>query len=123
MLIPIQEASEGMILREPVKDTIGRTLLHAGATLAGRHIEKLEAWGIEMLDIEPIDAGKQAGLLLGNLGEAAATEFREKLGPLLDERFQGTEDDPLMADLRKLAEEYILQNPAAWDFVRVEEDS
>ncbi len=123
MLIQIQEATEGMILREPVKDTIGRILLHAGATLAARHIEKLQSWGIEMIDIEPVDSGEDAGLLLGNLGETAAAEFREKLGPLLDARFKGTGEDPLMQDLRELAEEYILQNPAAWDFVQMEDDS
>ncbi len=121
MIVPIQEATEGMILREPVKDSIGRILLHAGATLAKRHIEKLQSWGIESVDIEPVDSGEDAGLLLGKLGETAALEFRKKLGPLLDARFADIGDDDLMEDLRKLVEEHILQNPGAWDFIQMEE--
>jgi len=121
MIIPIQEASAGMVLRESVKDSIGRILLPAGAELAERHIEKLQSWGIENIDIEPQDTGEDAGNLLGKLGETAANEFREKLGPILDARFKGIKEDPLMDDLRQLAEEHILQNPAAWDFVQVEE--
>ena len=121
MIIPIQEANAGMILRESVKDSIGRILLPAGAELATRHIEKLQSWGIENIDIEPQDTGKDAGILLGKLGETAANEFREKLGPILDARFTGIKEDPLMEGLRQLAEEHILQNPAAWDFVQVEE--
>ena len=121
MIISIQEANAGMVLREPVKDSIGRILLYAGAELAERHIEKLESWGIENIDIEPTDGGEEAGMLLGKLGETAAQEFRKKLGPILDARFGDTDDDELMEDLRKLAEEHILQNPAAWDFVQVDE--
>jgi len=121
MIIPIQEANAGMILRESVKDSIGRILLPAGAELATRHIEKLQSWGIENIDIEPQDTGEDAGILLGKLGETAANEFRAKLGPILDARFTGIKEDPLMEDLRQLAEEHILQNPAAWDFVQVEE--
>jgi hypothetical protein len=97
MIIPIQEANAGMILRESVKDSIGRILLPAGAELAERQIEKLQSWGIENIDIEPQDTGEDAGNLLG------------------------IKEDPLMDDLRQLAEEHILQNPAAWDFVQVEE--
>ena len=77
--------------------------------------------GTENIDIEPQDTGEDAGILLGKLGETAASEFREKLGPILDARFTGIKEDPLMEDLRQLAEEHILQNPAAWDFVQVEE--
>ena len=121
MIIPIHDANAGMVLREAVKDNIGRILLHAGAELSQRHIEKLDSWGIENIDIEPVDTGADAGTLLGKLGETAAQEFRQKLGPILDARFGSNENDELMQDLRQLVEEHILQNPAAWDFVEVEE--
>ena len=109
------------IHRYPIASAPCRKPPEARTQILQAQIWRAHARGIENIDIEPVDTGADAGTLLGKLGETAAQEFRQKLGPILDARFGSNENDELMQDLRQLVEEHILQNPAAWDFVEVEE--
>ena len=116
MLIDINKAEAGMVLSAPVKDRLGRTLLGTGETLSERHIQKLSGWGVEAIHI---NAGEET-----TDGEAAAdsaipAEDQEKLTARLNTIFKGTEDVPLMRDLRELAGEHLLRNPSLWNVFNI----
>lgn len=120
MIIEIGNAKEGMVLRSAVTDSMGRTLLHPGDKLTGRHIEKLAAWEIRAIDIdEPEGTDEMAP---EELADKIDQEYQKRLMERLDQRFAGTQNDELMAHLRRLAGEYLKRSPDLWDLTKSEEE-
>jgi hypothetical protein len=118
MLIDINKAEAGMVLSAPVTDRLGRTLLGSGETLSERHIQKLSSWGIEAIQI---NAGEETAEGGEAADSAIASEDQEKLAAKLDVIFRGTEEVPLMRDLRELAGEHLLRNPSLWSIFNIKE--
>lgn len=119
MLIDINKAEAGMVLSAPVTDRLGRTLLGSGETLSERHIQKLSSWGIEAIQIAAGDEAAEGGAEA--VESAIPAEQQEKLSAKLDAIFQGTQESPLMRDLRDLAGEHLLRSPSLWNIFNIKE--
>lgn len=116
MIVDIRQATEGMVLRTPVKDLMGRVLLPTGEKLTARHIEKLGNWGILTLDVADPEAAA-ADPAVERLNEVVDQEFAGRLRARLDAVFLGAIHDPLLMDLRALAEEHLMRNADLWNLV------
>lgn len=114
MNVETRKAREGMILRSPVQDELGRVLLPAGELLTAKQLRKLAEWGIETLDVESVGAAKPAA------DPAPDPAFAARISARLDALFSGTMEVPLHRDLRALAEEHLLRRPELWDLLRDE---
>lgn len=97
-LLRIHELEAGMVLTESACAAQGQLLLPAATRLNDKHIKVLKAWGVTKVKVE----GKEPGLDRLHSGEAAE-QFRA-IQHDLDERFGDTVRNPVMEEIRRVAE-------------------
>ncbi len=93
-----------MVLAESVSTFRGQLLLPAGTALSEKHIERLRAWGVSEAEIEG-----HADPTLAEL-EASMAETPDLVAASaeLDRRFADVRNDPLMAEILKIAKQQLL---------------
>lgn len=95
--VSIDNLREGMVAAQPVTDRSGRTLAAQGERLDAKILARMRAAGVLFADVaEGIDPA------LGEDPLAAQVET------VLARKFQGTEDNPVMNEIRALAKEQLL---------------
>jgi hypothetical protein len=112
MMMNVKDLREGMLLKDALKDSVGRLLLPAGAILTARHIAKLQQLGIKSADVDsaPAKAGGTDG------ASAVDAAIAKLLCERVDAMFAPHKGDPLMADLASSAKEQLLAHPDLWSF-------
>jgi hypothetical protein len=51
-VVPVEDVTAGMITAEPVRNSVGQTLLGADVELSERHANLLRTWGVKTLIIK-----------------------------------------------------------------------
>lgn len=58
-IVAVDNANEGMILAEPVVNSMGQTLLPSGVELKSSHIRILKTWNVRTLTIKNEDSEEE----------------------------------------------------------------
>src|SRR6185436_17199811 len=96
--VKIDLLEKGMRVVSDVKNMDDMLLIPAGATLTERQIDILQAWGIEEIDVQKVNAGHDTDPVA-----TLAPEVIAKLSAELKALFwQPDETDPVFAEIFKL---------------------
>lgn len=90
--IPVENLKPGMKLARAVENDSGMVLMGAGTELTYSTIERLSTMNISGVFIE---------------GSTEPTKTKEEMLSELDARFKKTENEPHMADLKRVMQEHI----------------
>jgi hypothetical protein len=110
----VQELRAGMILAQAVDDDHGRTIMPQGARLTPMHIKRLQKWGLESVLVAEDEAGdpeSSSVVAAQEVIESASGEERESMRRIAEEvqqRFRDADDDPVMAELKRLAVRHLV---------------
>lgn len=96
--IPTEEAREGDVMARDLHGGAGIAILSRGTKLSASMITRLKKMGIQQICVERAEEP----------GVVAAEQAR--FLTLLEERFQGTEDNPYLQEMKKAVAEH-LKNP------------
>lgn len=113
--IPVGELQAGMILAQPINDQNGRTIMPEGARLTPMHLKRLEKWGVDAVAIhadestgQPESEEKIAARESIQQASAEDKEFMRKVAVEVMERFQNVGENPVMAELKRLAVRHLV---------------
>ncbi len=112
----VEELRPGMILAQQVDDDQGRTIMPEGARLTPMHIKRLQKWGLDSVVVAENDAGDpESSSIVSAQGtiESASGEERETMRRIAEEvqqRFRDVDDDPVMAELKRLSVRHLVLN-------------
>lgn len=106
--ISVDSLVPGMVLTRDAHTFKGQLLLRAGATLTERQIETIRAWGVAEVEVEGHDEPTLADLET----QLASAQDLAAAGAALDARFAAVRDDPLMAEILRIAKKQLLEPPA-----------
>ena len=106
--IPSSQAKAGMILAEPIVNQVGAPILNPGACLSSAVLDRLAREGIAELSIEEDGVAPSSS---GSDAESAAEieAITRAVRQSLDHRFQRHQRNPLMLELKSLAEKHLIQ--------------
>ncbi|MGD9974830.1 MAG: hypothetical protein AB7S77_17355 [Desulfatirhabdiaceae bacterium] len=93
----LDRVKPGMILAKSVKSIQDMLLLNEYATLTDKNIKILRSWGIDSVWVE----GQESVLKTESSPQGAA--IREQIDRELNEKFSDVLDDPVMAEIMRLA--------------------
>ena len=99
--IPSSQAKAGMILAEPLVTQTGAPIFKAGACLSSEALDRLAREGILELCIEENGVDPELAAEI----EAVSRSVRKSL----DRRFQRHQRNPLMQELRAVAEKHLIR--------------
>ncbi len=98
--LPLERLKEGMTLSQDVSDRSGRLVAKAGERLDARIMVRLKAGGVGFVEVvedaEPTAAAK---------GES---DLEKRIETVLARKFQGTEGNVLMSEIRELAKIHLV---------------
>jgi len=95
-IVTLDEAKPGDEAAEPVRNERGMVILPKGARLTVALIDRLRKMGVTEVALE------------GHDPNAPPPKSRDELLAELDERFEGLEDKPLMAEIKRIAREHLM---------------
>ena len=116
----LTQLQAGMILAQQILDENGRVIMQEGARLTPMYIHRLGKFGIHSVAIEVAEPAAPAPAEGGGGAQAARSvtaedrEFMRRIAERVQERFADVADNPLMAELKRLAVRHlILAGPGA----------
>ena len=99
--ILLHDALPGMILAEDVMNAQQMLLLKKGALLTAENIKILKSWGVSIIHVAVAPSADENP---SRRADATPLESMEKATAL---KFAGVEDDPIMAEIRRVSVEII----------------
>jgi len=92
--LPIDQVTANATLASHLKNSTGAIILRRGAKLSEGMLNRLRRMGVEILDIDSVDSSE-------------LLEERKTLLEALEVRFSGTEENPLLQELKRIATGHI----------------
>lgn len=93
----LEDAQPGDEVAEPVKNERGMVILNTGTKLSASLIDRMRRMGVKELVVE------------GDDPNAPPPKTLDELLEVLDERFEGLEDNRLMMRIKEIAREHLVQ--------------
>ncbi len=98
--LPLERLKEGMTLSQDVSDRSGRLIAKAGERLDARIMVRLKAGGVAFVEV-----AEEAAPAKGAAGES---DLEKRIETVLARKFQGTEGNVLMDEIRQLAKTHLV---------------